>query len=97
MEAVGPEDTGFPPFPTSTGKVWAATERYSNDVVVVEVTEEFVVRQQRPQDEVAPRYRVRHVLEKEEYMIIPWAARGKASSEVLQDQHYGKAARRTVR
>ena len=34
------------------------------------VTEEFVVRQLRRQDEVAPRYRVRHVPEKEEYLSI---------------------------
>ena len=68
MEAVGPEDTGFPPFPTSTGKFRAATEPYSDDAVVVGVTEEFVVRQLRRQDEVAPRYRVLHVLEKEEYL-----------------------------
>ena len=44
MEAVGPEDTGFPPFPTSTGKFRAATERYSDDALVVGVKEEFVVR-----------------------------------------------------
>ena len=45
MEALGPEDLGFPPFPTNTGKFWAATERYSDDAVVVGLTEEFVVRQ----------------------------------------------------
>ena len=48
------------------------------------VMEEFVVRQLRRQDEVAPRYRVRHVPEKEEYFSIWWDARGKASSEVLR-------------
>ena len=97
MEAVGPEDTRFPPCPTSTGKFRAATERYSDDAAVVGVTEEFVVRQLRGQDEVAPRYRVRHVPEKEEYLSIRWDAQGKASSEVLRDWHYGKAALRTVR
>ena len=34
------------------------------------VTENFVVRQLRRQDEVAPRYRVRHVPEKEGYLSI---------------------------
>ena len=54
------------------------------------VTEEFVVRQLRRQDELAPRYRVRHVPEKEEYLSIRWDARGKASSEVLRERHCGK-------
>ena len=97
MEAVGPEDRGFPPFPTSTGQFWVATEHYSDDAVVVGVTEEFMVWQLRRYDEVAPRYRVCHVLEKEEYLSIQWDARGKASSGVLQDRHYGKTTRRTVR
>ena len=99
MEAVGPEDTGFPPFPTSTGKFRAATECYSDDAFVVGVTEESLVRQLqlRRQDEVAPRYRVRHVPKKEEYLSIQWDARGKVSSEVLRDRHYGKAAWRTMR
>ena len=96
MEAVGPEDTGCPPIPTSTGKFRAATERYTDNAVVVGVTEEFVVRELHRQDEVAPRYRVRHVPEKEEYLSIHWDARGKASSEVLRDWHYGKVARWTV-
>ena len=54
MEAVGREDTRFPPFPTSKGKFRATT-------VAVGVTEEFVVQQLRRQGEVAPRHRVRHV------------------------------------
>ena len=82
MGAMGPEDTGFPPFPMSTGKFRAATERYSNDAVVVAVTEEFLVRQLRRQDEAAPRYRVHHVPQKEEYLSIQWDARGKGNSEV---------------
>ena len=96
MEAVGQEDTRFPPSPTSTGKFRAATERYSDDAVEVGVSEQFVVQQLRQQDEVAPRYRVRHVPVKEEYLSIQWDARGKASSGFLRDRHYGKAARRTV-
>ena len=39
MEEVGPEDTGFSPFPKSTGQLRAATERYSDDTVVVGVSE----------------------------------------------------------
>ena len=66
MVAVGMEDTGFPPFLAGMGKFWAATERLSNDAVVVGVAEQPVVRQLRRQDEVAPRYRVRHVPHKEE-------------------------------
>ena len=97
MEAVGPKDIGFPPFPTNTGKFRAATERYSDDAVVVGMTEEFVVRQLRRQDKVAPQYRVHHVPEKEQYLSIQWDARGKASSEASRDQHYGKATRRMVR
>ena len=42
MEAVGPEDTGFPPFLTITGKFGATTERYSDNAVMVGVTEESV-------------------------------------------------------
>ena len=56
------------------------------------VTEEFVVRQLRRQDEVAPRYRVGHVPEKKEYLNIRPDARGKASSEVLRERHCGKVA-----
>ena len=97
MEAVGPEDTGFPPFPTSMGKFRAATERYSDDAFVVGAAEEFVVRQLRRQDKVAARYRVHHVREKEEYLCIHWDAQGKVSSRVLRDRHYGKVARRTMR
>ena len=97
MEAVGPEDTGFPSFPTSTGKLRAATERYSNDAVMVGVTEEFVVRQLRRQDEGALRYRVRHVPEKEEYLSIHLDAQGRASFGVLRDIYYVKVARRTLR
>ena len=70
MEAVVLEDTGFLPFPTSTGKFRAATERYPNYAVVVGVAEEFVVRQLCRQDHVAPGYRVRHVPKKEEYLSI---------------------------
>ena len=54
------------------------------------VTEVFVVRQLHRQDEVAPRYRVRHVPEKEEYLSIRSDARGKVSSEVLRERHCGK-------
>ena len=96
MEEVGPEDTKFPPFLTSTGKVRAATERYSDNAVVVGLAEEFVVRQLRSQDKVAPRYGVCHVPQKEEYLCIHWDAQGEASSQVLRDRHYGKTARRTV-
>ena len=55
------------------------------------------MRQLRRQDEVAPRYQVRNVLEKQEYLGTQRDALGKASWEVLQDRHYGQAARRTVR
>ena len=56
------------------------------------VMEEFVVRQLRRQDKVAPRYRVCHVPEMEEYLSIRWDARGKAILEVLREQHCGKVA-----
>ena len=97
MEAVGPEDTVSPLFPTSMGKFRAATERYSDDAVVVGVTKEAVVWQLRRQDHVAPRYKVCHVPEKEEYLSIQWDTRGKASSAALKDRHYRKANRRTIR
>ena len=56
------------------------------------VTEEFMVRQLCRQDKVAPRYGVRHVPQKEEYLSIRSDARGEASSEVLQERHCGKVA-----
>ena len=45
MEQVGPEDTGFPLPPPSSGQFLAATARRPDDVVVVRVTKEAVVRQ----------------------------------------------------
>ena len=97
MEVVGPENIGFLPFPTGTGKLGVATERYSDNAVVVGVTEEAVVRQLRRQDEVAPRYRVRHVPEKEEYFSSQSDTRGKATSAALKGRHHWKATRRTIR
>ena len=54
------------------------------------------MQQLRWHDEVAAQYGVRHILPKEEYLNIQWDARGKASSEVLPDRHYGEAARQAV-
>ena len=70
MEAVRPENTGFPAVLDENGKFRAATERHSDEAVMLAAAAEFVVRQLHRQDGVALRYKLRIVREKEQYLCI---------------------------
>ena len=69
------------------------TARYSDDAVVPAASEETPVANLIQQDAVAPRFRVRHVASKEEYLHITWTDRAGATI-AIQHAEYGKAERR---
>ena len=72
------------------------TERYSDDIVVRAATEETPVVMLGQQDTVAPKFRVRHVPSKEEYLYITWNSRVGAT-RAIRHAEYGKAHRRDKR
>jgi hypothetical protein len=48
------------------------------------------------QDEVAPRYRVRHVPAKEEYLYVDFTEQGKPKTRRINEEVYRTAKRRTL-
>ena len=54
------------------------TERYSEDAVVPAASEETLVAMLSQQDSVAPKFRVCHVVSKEEGLYIKWNGRSGA-------------------
>ena len=92
MEAVGPVHTGIQNVWNNGVEFAFDTKRYSDDAVVPAATEEALVAMLNQQDTVAPKFRVRHVLSKEEYLYITWTSRAGAT-KAIQDAEYGKAQR----
>ena len=66
------------------------TERYSDDAVVPAATEETLVAMLSQQDAGAPKFRVRHVPSKEEYLYITWNGQAGAT-KAIRHAEYGKA------
>ena len=96
MEAVGPGHTGIPSVWNTGVELAFDTERYSDDIVVPAATEEALVAMPSQQDAVAPKFRVRHVPSKEEYLHIRWNSRAGAT-KAIRHTEYGKAQRRDKR
>ena len=93
MEALGPGHTGIPIVWNNRVGLAFDTEQYSDDAVVPAATEEALVAMLSQQDAVAPKFRVRHVPSKEEYLYITWAGRAGAT-KAIRHANYGKAQRR---
>ena len=91
MEAVGRGHTGISSVRNNGVEFAFDTERYSNAVVPA-ATEEALVAMLSQQDTVAPKFRVRHVRSKEEYLYITWTSRAGAT-KAIQHAQYGKAQR----
>ena len=96
MEAVGPGHTGIPSVWNNGVELAFDTERYSDDAVVPAATEEALLAMLSQQDTVAPKFRVRHVPSKEEYLYITWNSRARAT-KAMWHAKYLKAQRRDKR
>ena len=70
MAEVGPGRTDLPSVWNQGIEYAFDTERYSDDAVVPVATEEALVETLGRQDAIAPKYRVRHVPSKEEYLYV---------------------------
>ena len=90
MQAVGPGHTGIRSVWNDGGELAFDTERYSDDAVVPAATEEMLVAMLSQQDAVAPKFRVRHVPSKEEYLYITWSGQAGAT-KAIRHAEYGKA------
>ena len=82
MEAVGPGHTGIPSVWNDGVELAFDTERYSDDAVVPAATEEALVAMFSKQDAVAPKFRVRRVPCKEEYLYITWSGQARATKAI---------------
>ena len=71
-------------------------ERYSDDAAVMAVDEGHLVEQLVEQDEVAPRYRVRHVPAKEEYLYMDYTEQDRPRTRQVREEVYRTAKRRTL-
>ena len=69
------------------------TERYSDNTVVPAGSQETLVAMLSQQDAEAPRFRVRHVPSKEEYLYIMWTGRV-GTTMAIRHAEYGNAQRR---
>ena len=96
MAEVGPGHTGLPGVWNNGVKYTFDTEWYSDDAVVPAATERALVETLERQDAIAPKYRVRHVPSKEEYLYISWRAE-KGATRALRHEEYRQAQRRTKR
>ena len=96
MEAVGPRHTGIPRVWNDGVELAFDTERYSDDAVVPVAAEEALVAMLSQQDAVAPKFRVRHVPTKEEYLYITWSGQV-GVTKAIRHAEYGKAQRRDKR
>ena len=96
MAEVGPGRTDLPSVWNQGIEYAFDTERYSDDAVVPAATEEAFVETLGRQDAIAPKYRVRHVPSKEEYLYVLWRT-GHGTTKALRHTEYGQAQRRTKR
>ena len=96
MAEVGPGRTGLPSVWNNGVEYTFDTERYSDDAVVPAASERALVETLERQDTIAPKYKVRHVPSKEEYLYITWRA-AKGATRALRHEEYGQAQRRTKR
>ena len=96
MAEVGPGRTDLPSVWSNGVEYAFDTERYSDDAVVPAATERAPVETLERQDAIAPKYRVRHVPSKEEYLYISWRTE-KGATKALKHAEYGQAQRRTKR
>ena len=90
MAAVGLGHTGIPSVSNNGVEFAFDMERYSEDAVVPAATQQALVAMLNQQDVVAPRFRVRHVPPKEEYLYITWTSRAGAT-RAIRHAEYGKA------
>ena len=93
MAAVGPRHAGIPSVCNNGVEFAFDTERYSDDAHVPTASEETPVAMLSPPDAVAPRFRVRHVSSKEEYLCITWTGRVE-TTKAIRHAEYSKAHRR---
>ena len=93
MEAVGPEHTGIPSVWNDRVELGFATEWDWEDALAPVATEKALLAMLGQQDTVAPKFKVRHVPSKEEYLYITWSSQVGAMKAVGLAE-YGKAQRR---
>ena len=93
MEAVGPGHTGIPSVWNNGVELTFDTERYSGDMAVLAAIKEAQVAMLSQQDAVAPKFKVRHVPSKEEYLYITWTSRAGATKPTWHAE-YGEAQSR---
>ena len=93
MEAVGSGHTGILSVWNDGLELAFNTERYSDDAIVPAATEEALVAMLSQQDAMAPKFTIRHVPSKEEYLYITWSGQVAATKAIRHAEH-GKAQRR---
>ena len=100
MTAARPGHTGIPSVWNNGVEFAFDTERYSDNAVVPAALEEALVAMPSQQDAVAPKFRVRHVPSKEDYLNITWTSRAGATrreSHTARRVQQGPATRQTPR
>ena len=96
MDRVRRPDTGIPDVEFRGGVMRFGAERYSDNAAVLAADKQHLVQQLVEQDEAAPRFRVRHVPSKEEYLFVDFTDPTKPRTRGMQEDEYKTAKRRTL-